>query len=56
MVGPVIAPLPLALRTLVLTAIVVPVVVYAVVPGLLRVRTHFYRRMTPRVRHVRRGA
>ncbi|MEV3984401.1 hypothetical protein [Nonomuraea sp. NPDC049758] len=42
--GPVLAPLPLPLRTLVLTGIVVPAVVYALVPGLLRVRTRFHRR------------
>jgi antibiotic biosynthesis monooxygenase (ABM) superfamily enzyme len=36
LLGPSIAQLPLALRTLILTAIVVPIVVYLLVPALLR--------------------
>ncbi|MEU1882204.1 hypothetical protein ABZ470_33285 [Streptosporangium sp. NPDC020072] len=42
-IGPVLAPLPLPLRTLALTAIVVPAVVYALVPSLLRVHAHLRR-------------
>ncbi|MEV5323026.1 hypothetical protein AB0K67_02675 [Nonomuraea sp. NPDC052634] len=44
LLGPVISPLPMALRTLVVTAIVVPVVVYLLVPGLLRVNARLHRR------------
>ncbi|WP_433441478.1 hypothetical protein [Nonomuraea sp. CA-141351] len=43
LLGPVIAPLPLALRTLVLTLIVVPTVVYALVPSLLRAHSRLRR-------------
>ncbi|GAB2944734.1 hypothetical protein ACFMQL_33505 [Nonomuraea fastidiosa] len=44
LLGPVISPLPMALRTLVVTAIVVPAVVYLLVPGLLRVNARLHRR------------
>jgi antibiotic biosynthesis monooxygenase (ABM) superfamily enzyme len=37
LLGPVLAPLPLFLRTLVLTAILVPIMVYLLVPGLQRI-------------------
>ncbi|NUR87097.1 MAG: hypothetical protein HOY71_23695 [Nonomuraea sp.] len=42
-IGPLLAPLPMALRTLVLTAIVVPAVVYALVPNLLRLQARLRR-------------
>ncbi|MGW2475315.1 hypothetical protein [Streptomyces sp. NPDC001665] len=39
LVGPFIKGLPTLLRTLVITGIVVPAVVYALVPNLLKIRT-----------------
>jgi antibiotic biosynthesis monooxygenase (ABM) superfamily enzyme len=41
LLGASIAHLPLAIRTLILTAIVVPFVVYLLVPALLRLHTRF---------------
>jgi antibiotic biosynthesis monooxygenase (ABM) superfamily enzyme len=37
LLGPVIAPLPLFMRTLILTGVLVPVMVYVLVPGLQRI-------------------
>ncbi|SFK01654.1 hypothetical protein SAMN05216275_115149 [Streptosporangium canum] len=47
--GP-IAALPLPVRTLILTGVVVPVVVYVLVPALLRVHTEVRRRLAGSVR------
>ncbi|KAA2252590.1 hypothetical protein F0L68_35365 [Solihabitans fulvus] len=44
LVGPVVSGLPLPLRTLVFTVIVVPVVVYLVVPNLLRLNARLSRK------------
>lgn len=44
LLGSVTAELPLAVRTLILTAIVVPVVVYALVPALMKANARFTRR------------
>ena len=44
LVGPATAHLPLVLRTLILTAIVVPVVAYAAIPALLRANAALGRR------------
>ncbi|MFJ8677089.1 hypothetical protein [Streptomyces sp. NPDC093589] len=43
LLGSVTAELPLAVRTLILTAIVVPVVVYALVPALMKANARFTR-------------
>ncbi|MFI6787667.1 hypothetical protein ACIBG4_10075 [Nonomuraea sp. NPDC050383] len=48
LIGSALASLPLPLRTLVLTAIVVPVVVYALVPTLLRAHELLRRRQRAR--------
>lgn len=45
MIGPYVAGFPMLLRTLVITGIVVPTVVYALVPNLLKVRTAALRRL-----------
>jgi antibiotic biosynthesis monooxygenase (ABM) superfamily enzyme len=37
LLGPVLAPLPLALRTLVVTVVLVPIMVYVLVPGMQRI-------------------
>ncbi|MFJ3593956.1 hypothetical protein ACIQUY_22405 [Streptomyces sp. NPDC090231] len=44
-IGPYVAGFPMLLRTLVTTGIVVPAVVYALVPNLLKVRTAALRRL-----------
>jgi len=44
LVGPYVKGLPMLLRTLVITGIVVPAVVYALVPNLLKVRAAALRR------------
>ncbi|MHC3819096.1 MULTISPECIES: hypothetical protein [unclassified Streptomyces] len=44
-IGPYVAGFPMLLRTLVITGIVVPTVVYALVPNLLKVRTAALRRL-----------
>ncbi|MFD5465749.1 hypothetical protein ACFWIQ_23370 [Kitasatospora sp. NPDC127059] len=44
LLGPHLGNLPVALRTLVMTALVVPVVVYAVMPLLLKAETKLARR------------
>lgn len=44
LIGPATASLPLALRTLVLTAIVVPIAAYVLVPTLLRANAALARR------------
>ncbi|MFC4908689.1 hypothetical protein [Actinomadura gamaensis] len=44
--GPVLLPLPLPVRTLALTAIVVPTVVYVLLPALLRTHAAVRRRST----------
>lgn len=44
-IGPYVAGFPVLLRTLVITGIVVPAVVYALVPNLLKVRTAALRRL-----------
>ncbi|MBD0691692.1 hypothetical protein [Streptomyces sp. CBMA123] len=44
LLGPYLGNLPLALRTLVMTALVVPVVVYALMPLLLKAETRLTRR------------
>ncbi|MFC8451235.1 hypothetical protein [Kitasatospora sp. NPDC057223] len=44
LVGPATAHLPLVLRTLILTVIVVPVVAYAAIPALLRANAALARR------------
>ncbi|MFF3177812.1 hypothetical protein ACFVQ0_34935 [Streptomyces sp. NPDC057900] len=44
-IGPYVAGFPMLLRTLVITGIVVPAVVYAMVPNLLKVRTAALRRL-----------
>ncbi|WP_406311692.1 hypothetical protein OHA77_23635 [Streptosporangium sp. NBC_01639] len=44
LLGGLIAALPLPVRTLILTGVVVPVVVYVLVPALLRVHTEVRRR------------
>lgn len=46
-VGPFVAGLPLPVRTLVITGVVVPAVVYSVVPTLLRVRAAVLRHRAP---------
>ncbi|MGN5635278.1 hypothetical protein [Streptomyces sp. AC154] len=43
-IGPYVAGFPMLLRTLVITGIVVPAVVYALVPNLLKARTAALRR------------
>ncbi|GAA2324993.1 hypothetical protein OHT20_22680 [Streptomyces caniferus] len=42
--GPALMPLPVALRVLVITGLVVPLVVYVLVPNLLKVRAAVLRR------------
>ncbi|MEV5573411.1 hypothetical protein AB0L06_25495 [Spirillospora sp. NPDC052269] len=42
--GPALLPLPMPVRTLLLTAIVVPTVVYALVPAILRTHATLRRR------------
>lgn len=37
LLGPVVAPLPIYVRTLILTGVLVPVMVYVLVPGLQRI-------------------
>ncbi|MFG2599234.1 hypothetical protein [Streptomyces sp. NPDC048462] len=44
-IGPYVTGLPTLLRTLVITGIVVPAVVYGLVPNLLRIRTAALRRL-----------
>ncbi|NED80876.1 hypothetical protein G3I76_12360 [Streptomyces sp. SID11233] len=44
-IGPYVAGFPVLLRTLVITGIVVPAVVYALVPNLLKVRAAALRRL-----------
>ncbi|MFJ4901274.1 hypothetical protein [Streptomyces sp. NPDC088727] len=44
-IGPYVAGFPMLLRTLVITGIVVPAVVYALVPNLLKVPTAALRRL-----------
>ncbi|WP_223660143.1 hypothetical protein [Streptomyces angustmyceticus] len=42
--GPALMPLPVALRVLVITGLVVPLVVYVLVPNLLKIRAAVLRR------------
>lgn len=44
LIGPYVAGFPMLLRTLVITGVVVPAVVYALVPNLLKVRAAVLRR------------
>ncbi|ROQ68001.1 hypothetical protein EDD93_2454 [Streptomyces sp. 840.1] len=44
-IGPYVTGLPMLLRTLVITGIVVPAVVYGLLPNLLRIRTATLRRL-----------
>ncbi|MEK2472251.1 hypothetical protein [Streptomyces noursei] len=46
LLGPITAHLPLLLRTLILTAIVVPIAAYALIPALMKANTALTRRRT----------
>ena len=43
LLSPVLAPLPLFLRTLVVTAVLVPIMVYVLVPGMQRIFARWLR-------------